>query len=335
MKCMHCGFENPEMSKFCGKCGKALGREKISTKKVIVALMAIGILILIYLALNTAPTSPVLTTISVSPPTVSVDEGKTYNFFSLSQDQFGKTMAVKVIWASSDTSVGPIDNNGVFTAKTPGSTIITATSGSVSGKATAKVTLPESVLATITVSPATVSLMVGNKQSFSSSLIDQFGKTTTGTIKWTSSDINVGTIDSNGIFTAKESGTTIITASSGAVSKTAIVTVTTPTGFRIVEAILGADPSNYAGACPIQITFSGRISVAGGSGTVSYRFIRNDGASGPVNTLTFTSPGSQDVNTTWYMGGTGTDYSGWEAIKILDPQEVESPHANFMIRCNP
>ncbi len=27
MKCLECGFENPEKSKFCGKCGKALGIE--------------------------------------------------------------------------------------------------------------------------------------------------------------------------------------------------------------------------------------------------------------------------------------------------------------------
>lgn len=237
MKCMYCGFENPEKSKFCGKCGKNFGREQTSIKKVIVALIAIGILIIIYLALsNTAPLH-VLTTISVSPPKASVDEGKTYNFFSLSQDQFGKPMTVKVIWASSDTSVGPIDNNGVFTAKTSGSTIITATSGSVRGTATVTVSPSPSVLSKIIVSPSTASIVVGQTQIFMESPQDQYSKQMQATISWISSDSNVGTINSNGVFTSLAPGTTTITAASGPVMGTAIMTVTSPpdkiSNFRV------------------------------------------------------------------------------------------------------
>lgn len=33
MKCINCGFENPEMSKFCGKCGKTFGGEKTPEKQ--------------------------------------------------------------------------------------------------------------------------------------------------------------------------------------------------------------------------------------------------------------------------------------------------------------
>ena len=106
-----------------------------------------------------------------------------------------------------------------------------------------------------------------------------------------------------------------------------------PLGFRIVETFLRADPFDYVGACPVTITFSGRISVAGGGGTVSYKWIRNDGASAPVETLTFTGPGSQDINTTWYIGGAGMNYSGWQAIEILDPQATTSDRAEFKIQC--
>src|SRR5262245_60160477 len=45
-----------------------------------------------------------------------------------------------------------------------------------------------------------------------------------------------------------------------------------PSGFRVVEAILRADPFEHNGPCPVTITFSGRISVVGGIGTVSYKF---------------------------------------------------------------
>jgi hypothetical protein len=109
--------------------------------------------------------------------------------------------------------------------------------------------------------------------------------------------------------------------------------VPVPLGFRIVEVFLRADPFDYAGACPVMITFSGRISVAGGGGTVAYKWIRNDGASAPVETLTFAGPGSQDINTTWYIGDAGMNYSGWQAIEILDPQALTSDHAEFKIQC--
>ena len=106
-----------------------------------------------------------------------------------------------------------------------------------------------------------------------------------------------------------------------------------PTGIRVVEVFLRADPFDYVGPCPVTIKFSGRISVVGGSGIVSYKFLRSDGASAPIQTLTFDSPGSKDVSTTWRLGGPRFTYSGWQSIKIFEPQEIESNHAIFKIQC--
>lgn len=104
-------------------------------------------------------------------------------------------------------------------------------------------------------------------------------------------------------------------------------------GSRIVEMLLRADPFNYTGPCPVTITFSGRISVAGGGGPVSYKFLRSDGASAPIQTLDFASAGSRGVATAWRLGGSGQSYSGWQAIKTFDPEEKESNRATFQIRC--
>lgn len=106
-----------------------------------------------------------------------------------------------------------------------------------------------------------------------------------------------------------------------------------PAGFRVVEVFLRADPLKHVGPCPVTISFSGRISVAGGDGTVSFKFLRSDGASAPVQTLSFDSPGSKDVRSTWRLGGPGFTFSGWEALKIFDPQEIESDRATFTISC--
>ncbi|MCX9012990.1 MAG: PEGA domain-containing protein [Candidatus Methanoperedens sp.] len=77
-----------------------------------------------------------LTTIIVSPSSASLVEGETQTFTAA--DQNGNP--IDVTWSSSDESMGIIDQNGVFTAKATGSITITATSGSISGQATATVT---------------------------------------------------------------------------------------------------------------------------------------------------------------------------------------------------
>jgi hypothetical protein len=106
-----------------------------------------------------------------------------------------------------------------------------------------------------------------------------------------------------------------------------------PAGFRVIEVLLRADPLNYSGPCPVTIKFSGRISAIGGSGNVSYKFLRSDNASAPVQTLSFNSPASQDVADTWMLGGPGFSFSGWEAVQVLEPQEMKSSEARFNIRC--
>jgi hypothetical protein len=103
-----------------------------------------------------------------------------------------------------------------------------------------------------------------------------------------------------------------------------------PVGFRVIEAWLQVDAPVHAGRCPVTLRFRGRISAVGGSATVSYRFLRSDGATGPVHSVTFDSPGSKDVETTWRLGGS---YRGWQALKILDPQEMQSERAAFQVTC--
>jgi hypothetical protein len=105
-----------------------------------------------------------------------------------------------------------------------------------------------------------------------------------------------------------------------------------PQGLQVTEAFLQADPVDYVGSCPVRITFSGRISVDG-SGNVSYQFLRSDGASAPIQTISFDGPGSQDISTTWDLGGAGEAFSGWESIEITDPQMLTSNQASFNIQC--
>jgi len=104
--------------------------------------------------------------------------------------------------------------------------------------------------------------------------------------------------------------------------------------FRVVDAVLEADPGDYSGPCPVEIKFRGRISAIGGSGNLSYRFLRSDGKTSPLHKLRFDSSGSKTVSTSWQLGESGApDHQGWQSIEILEPTELNSKQARFNINC--
>ena len=171
----------------------------------------------------------VLTTLEVVPPVATVAIGETREFTVACYDQFGNAMTgVPVTWASSNMTVGTVDESGTFTALAEGTADLTATAGGVSAKAIVTVTASElPVLTTVEVSPATVSVTVDDTVSFSATARDQFGNEMPGVaVAWTSSNETVGTIDADGVFTALATGTTTVTASADGVTGTADVTAT-------------------------------------------------------------------------------------------------------------
>jgi hypothetical protein len=104
-------------------------------------------------------------------------------------------------------------------------------------------------------------------------------------------------------------------------------------GFRVVSVALAADPLDYQGACPVIIKFSGSISAMGGSGTVTYRFLRSDHTLTPWKSVTFERPETKDVDDTWPRGSPGVTYSGWEQVQIRDPASGQSDQARFTLHC--
>jgi hypothetical protein len=106
--------------------------------------------------------------------------------------------------------------------------------------------------------------------------------------------------------------------------------------FQVTGAVLKADDMENKGPCPRTINFSGSITT-NGPGTVSYTLIRSDGATGPIMTLDFKEAGSQPVNTDWTLGGPGLPhFEGWQAIKIISPNPLESSSKTgaFVLNCD-
>ena len=105
---------------------------------------------------------------------------------------------------------------------------------------------------------------------------------------------------------------------------------------RVTEVVLRSDDARLAGTCPVTVRFSGHI-TSDGPGTVTYTFTRSDGASGPTRTLEFKEAGTQPVSTTWTLGDAQSpaSYEGWQALRVLSPNELESSRAagSFVLTC--
>lgn len=105
-------------------------------------------------------------------------------------------------------------------------------------------------------------------------------------------------------------------------------------GFRVEAVLLRADPAEYVGPCPATIRFVGRITALSGSGTVRYKFVRNNEVATEERSLTFDSPGSKEVTTAWKMGGPSYPrLKGSFHIQILYPEEIKSEEVTFEINC--
>jgi hypothetical protein len=115
--------------------------------------------------------------------------------------------------------------------------------------------------------------------------------------------------------------------------------VAASTGLKIVRVDLKADPATITSVCPIKIRFLGQITATGGAGVVSYKWVSSDGDVSPVDTVTFTGPGSMDVSSDWTLDDAVVpSRQGWSSIEIVSaagsPSSAVSPHASFDFTCD-
>ena len=160
--------------------------------------------------------------VTVSPTTASLTTGQQQTFVATVT---GSTKGVT--WTA--TSVGTVDQNGVYTAVSAGTGTVTATSVEDKTKsATAQVTVSTSGGGggggggiSVKVSPASTTLGVGAAQQFTASVTGSSSGVT-----WTATGA-VGTIDSKGMFTATKAGMGVVKATSvGDPTKSASANVT-------------------------------------------------------------------------------------------------------------
>lgn len=178
------------------------------------------------LSLTVAP--PLLTSITVGTANPAIAAGLTGQFTATGNysDNSSKNLGNSVTWSSSKPAIAIISNSGVVTAKSQGSAIISATSGSVSGTATLTVGSP--TLVSITVSSVSSSVGAGLTDQFTAAGIysDGSSQNLTSGVAWSVSNSAVATISNSGLATGKSQGSVSVTATSGTVSNSANLSVT-------------------------------------------------------------------------------------------------------------
>jgi len=175
-------------------------------------------------------TNAVLSSLAVTPATVSIAQGTTVQFAATGTFTDGTTqnLTTFVQWASANPSVAGINVNGapgLAKGLAPGVANITATSGSVSSSAVLTVT--NATLTSIAVTPANASLPLGTLQQFTATGTFSDGSTqdVTGIVTWSSSNTSVASITVSGLVTARNLGTVTITAASGSINGSASASV--------------------------------------------------------------------------------------------------------------
>ncbi|MGA2351264.1 MAG: Ig-like domain-containing protein [Terracidiphilus sp.] len=177
--------------------------------------------------------------IAVSPGTGSVVVGATEQFTATATYSDGSTANVTstASWGAANTMVATINSSGLATGVAAGSTSVMASLSGVSGNATLNVTAMTKTIASIAVSPGTVSFPMGTTQQFTATATYSDGSMAniSTTANWTVANTAVATINSSGLASGVASGSTTVSASESGMSGNASfrVTIAPGTGVNI------------------------------------------------------------------------------------------------------
>jgi trimeric autotransporter adhesin len=173
--------------------------------------------------------TPSATSISLSLGSTALTVGQSTQATAVALDANGAPVSgVAISFTSSNPAVAPISTSGAITALTPGTTQITASSGTLSRSVTLTVSAAFVPVASVAVTPTTGSIVAGAQLQLAATTRDAGGNVLTGrTVNWSSSNVAIASVNATtGLVTGVATGTVTITASSEGQSATASITVT-------------------------------------------------------------------------------------------------------------
>jgi uncharacterized protein YjdB len=256
-----------------------------------------------------------LTSITLSPASVSIAPGTRQQFVATGNFDDGSTQVLtSALWSSSAISVLTMDASGLGVAVGPGTSTVTAISGTIS--ATASVTVTNATLVSLAITPLASSMPAGAVKQFTATgtFSDNSSEDMTNSVLWSSSAASIATIDNSGIATSIAMGSTTITAEWGAITQSTTLTVSNVTLVSIT-----ISPANPRIEVHTSLKFTATGNYSDGStstlANVSWRSSKNNFAnvrgSGILHAkkagnLTLSASSSGITGTTTVIIGTGT-----------------------------
>jgi hypothetical protein len=204
-----------------------------------------------------------LTSIALTPANPSFAFGTTQILKATGTYSDGSTLDLTntATWSSDGPGIATVNSQGLVSSVATGTSNITASVGSISG--TTIVTVTPATLVSIAVTPAIPVIPVGGTQPFiaTGTYTDGSAQNITDTVQWNSDTTTVATISNQtgtqGQATAVGSGTATISAVSGGVTGSTVLTVAAVTLVSI--AVTPAAPSIALGTTQ-QFTATGTYS---------------------------------------------------------------------------
>ena len=181
-------------------------------------------------ALSGTGSPAALVSIAVTPANPSVTAGTTEQFTATGTytDNSTQNLTNSATWSTANTAVATINAQGLARGVAVGNTTVTATSGSISGSTAVNVT--PAALVSIAVTPANPSVSAGTQEQFTATgtYTDNSTQNLTNSVTWGSSNTAVATVSATGLATTLTAGTATVSATSGAIAGTTLLTVTPP-----------------------------------------------------------------------------------------------------------
>ena len=173
-------------------------------------------------------TPAALLSIAVTPqaPTVQIAATRQLAVIGTYSDATTQNLTAGATFVSATPASATVNSAGLVTGAALGTSVITATSNGKS--ATTTITVPAATLTGIAVTPATATVLTGGQQQFvaTATYSDNTTAFVTGSAVWSSSSPSIGTVAASGIATGVAAGATSVTATVGAQSGSAALTVT-------------------------------------------------------------------------------------------------------------
>jgi uncharacterized protein YjdB len=301
-------------------------------------------------------TTQAVASIDVTPQVSTVEVSRTIQLTATPRDAAGNAIAGQTVqWNSANAAVATVSNTGVVTgvAVSTSSVTILASVGARTGQALINVT--PATTASIEISPATLPRLVAQDTvNFTAATTDAKGNAISRPLTWASSNASVATISTTGRLIATGVGTTTITATADAVSKTYTVSITKMANSeRLAYAVADQSTSTTEYDATAAAAYNGsggpvkvlRTAV----GRYRVRFMRLQG-SGASHNMLVSAIGSSSVHCVGSGLGlatgslrdldaqvmcrnvqTGADADATFSIVVLGDQSLAGPFAMFSV----